>query len=332
MIRAQRKGAVPVFKSHTHHRKGPARFRSLDFGERNGYLTGVIIVIIHDPGRGAPLACISFCHPFCYKQQKELFIAAEGMYTGQFVFCRKVSSHRRNCLIHARTPDRHPLQQQAQCLSRLGRLQPPRPPISATLSLPWPPPASSATLVGGLGLPRSPMEASSSYGHLKLPPAALAISNSLGRLRSPRLRPPRSSLPPPIALAAFGRYGRSGSLQPSPAASSHSGHSDCSDSLRLSPTISAISDHLASSHLRPPPSTLATPAASNSLRPSRPSQPSLVPPALFGRLGPPRPSPAASVTLIGHLSLLPPPPVALRPSSCPSWRPSSRLSHRRRNH
>ena len=26
---------------HNHHRKGPARFRSLDFGERNGYLKGV---------------------------------------------------------------------------------------------------------------------------------------------------------------------------------------------------------------------------------------------------------------------------------------------------
>ncbi|KAJ6756221.1 60S RIBOSOMAL PROTEIN L8-1 [Salix purpurea] len=29
VIRAQRKGAGSVFKSHTHHRKGPARFRSL---------------------------------------------------------------------------------------------------------------------------------------------------------------------------------------------------------------------------------------------------------------------------------------------------------------
>ena len=26
---------------HNHRRKGPARFRSLDFGERNGYLKGV---------------------------------------------------------------------------------------------------------------------------------------------------------------------------------------------------------------------------------------------------------------------------------------------------
>ena len=25
---------------HNHHRKGPARFRSLNFGERNGYLKG----------------------------------------------------------------------------------------------------------------------------------------------------------------------------------------------------------------------------------------------------------------------------------------------------
>ncbi|KAB1669208.1 hypothetical protein E1A91_D05G360600v1 [Gossypium mustelinum] len=30
-----------------------------------------------------------FCHPFRYKKQKELFVAAEGMYTGQFVYCGK---------------------------------------------------------------------------------------------------------------------------------------------------------------------------------------------------------------------------------------------------
>jgi ribosomal protein L2 len=76
-----------VFKSHTHHRKGPARFRSLDFGERNGYLKGVVTDVIHDPGRGAPLAKVTFRHPFRYKHQKELFVAAEGMYTGQFVYC-----------------------------------------------------------------------------------------------------------------------------------------------------------------------------------------------------------------------------------------------------
>ncbi|KAE8655037.1 60S ribosomal protein L8 [Hibiscus syriacus] len=89
VIRAQRKGPGSVFKAHTHHRKGPARFCSLDFGERNGYLKGVVTEVIHDPGRGAPLARVVFRHPFRYKKQKELFVAAEGMYTGQFVYCGK---------------------------------------------------------------------------------------------------------------------------------------------------------------------------------------------------------------------------------------------------
>ncbi|THU54863.1 hypothetical protein C4D60_Mb11t00540 [Musa balbisiana] len=92
VIRAQRKGAGSVFRSHTHHRKGPARFRSLDFGERNGYLKGVVTEIIHDPGRGAPLARVTFRHPFRYKLQKELFIAAEGIYTGQFIYCGRKAS------------------------------------------------------------------------------------------------------------------------------------------------------------------------------------------------------------------------------------------------
>ncbi|KAA8524543.1 hypothetical protein F0562_010966 [Nyssa sinensis] len=82
IIRAQRKGAISVFNSHTHYRKGPARFWSLDFGERNGYLKGVITKIVHDSGRGAPLVRVTFRHPFRYKHQKELFIAAEGMYIG----------------------------------------------------------------------------------------------------------------------------------------------------------------------------------------------------------------------------------------------------------
>lgn len=57
--------------------------------ERKGYICGVVKEIIHDPGRGAPLARVSFRNPCQYKLQKELFIAAEGMYTGQFVFCGK---------------------------------------------------------------------------------------------------------------------------------------------------------------------------------------------------------------------------------------------------
>ncbi|XP_063386878.1 large ribosomal subunit protein uL2-like, partial [Cydia fagiglandana] len=47
----------------------------------------VIKDIIHDPGRGAPLAVVHFRDPYKLKTRKELLIAPEGLYTGQFVFC-----------------------------------------------------------------------------------------------------------------------------------------------------------------------------------------------------------------------------------------------------
>lgn len=43
--------------------------------------------IIHDPGRGAPLARVDFRDPYKFRHVKELFIAAEGMYSGQFIYC-----------------------------------------------------------------------------------------------------------------------------------------------------------------------------------------------------------------------------------------------------
>jgi len=89
VIRSQRKGAGSVFKSHNKHRKGAPKFRAIDFAERHGYIKGVIREIIHDPGRGAPLAQVVFRDPYKYKLRKELFLAAEGMYTGQFVYCGK---------------------------------------------------------------------------------------------------------------------------------------------------------------------------------------------------------------------------------------------------
>jgi len=88
-IRGQRKGAGGIFKSHVKHRKGAAKHRALDFAERNGYIKGVVKDIIHDPGRGAPLAKVVFRNPYHYKLDKQMFVAAEGMYTGQFVYCGK---------------------------------------------------------------------------------------------------------------------------------------------------------------------------------------------------------------------------------------------------
>ena len=89
VIRAQRKGRGSVFRAHNKHRKGAAKLRAVDYAERHGYIKGVVRDIIHDPGRGAPLAKVIFRDPYRYKQKTETFIASEGMYTGQFLYCGK---------------------------------------------------------------------------------------------------------------------------------------------------------------------------------------------------------------------------------------------------
>lgn len=48
VIRSQRKGAGSVFKSHSKHRKGAAKLRSVDFAERHGYIKGIIKVRFQD--------------------------------------------------------------------------------------------------------------------------------------------------------------------------------------------------------------------------------------------------------------------------------------------
>jgi len=89
VIRAQRKGRGGIFKSVTKHRKGAAKLRTLDYVERHGYIKGLVREIIHDPGRGAPLARVVFRDPYEYKLRKELMVAVEGIHTGQFVYCGK---------------------------------------------------------------------------------------------------------------------------------------------------------------------------------------------------------------------------------------------------
>ncbi|OZC07210.1 Ribosomal Proteins L2, RNA binding domain protein [Onchocerca flexuosa] len=86
-IRVQRKGPGGIFKAHNKHRKGAAKLRPVDYSERHGYIKGVVKTIMHDPGRGAPLALIEFRDPYRYKILKSTMIAAEGMHTGQFIYC-----------------------------------------------------------------------------------------------------------------------------------------------------------------------------------------------------------------------------------------------------
>ena len=97
VIRGQRKGAGGIFTARTRGKKGAAKLRALDYAERNGYIKGVVKDIIHDPGRRAPLAVVAFRDPYKFKLRKELFIATEGMHTGQFVYCGKKGTYQAIC-------------------------------------------------------------------------------------------------------------------------------------------------------------------------------------------------------------------------------------------
>jgi len=88
-IRAQRHGAGSVYKASVHKRLGPAALRPLDYGERRGFLRGVIRQISHDPGRGAPLAIVQFRHPYKYKKVTFQWPAPEGVHSGQYIHCGK---------------------------------------------------------------------------------------------------------------------------------------------------------------------------------------------------------------------------------------------------
>ncbi|RKO96595.1 hypothetical protein CXG81DRAFT_10564 [Caulochytrium protostelioides] len=87
VIRAQRKGAGGIFKAFTHKRQGAAQIRARDFAESHGYLRGLVKEILHDSGRGAPLARVVFSAPNKRGQESHLFIATEGMHTGQYIYC-----------------------------------------------------------------------------------------------------------------------------------------------------------------------------------------------------------------------------------------------------
>jgi large subunit ribosomal protein L8e len=88
-IRGQRKGVGTVFRSHVKLRKSKVQLRVLDYAERRGFIKGVIKDIVHEPGRGAPVAKVQFRNAYKFKKDNEHFVAAEGMYAGQFIYCGK---------------------------------------------------------------------------------------------------------------------------------------------------------------------------------------------------------------------------------------------------
>jgi len=89
VIRGCRRGKGSVFKAHTTGRKGPVGYKRQDYAERHGYAKGVVKDILHDPGRGAPVAKIQFKDAYRFQRVNSLVAAPEGLYTGQFVFAGK---------------------------------------------------------------------------------------------------------------------------------------------------------------------------------------------------------------------------------------------------
>merc|ERR1711913_91573 len=89
VIQCQRKGAGSIFTSRSNTRRGAAKMRSLDFAERQGFVKGLVKDIVHDPGRGAPLAKVQFKDPYKYRKVTETIVCPEGICTGQFIHCGK---------------------------------------------------------------------------------------------------------------------------------------------------------------------------------------------------------------------------------------------------
>jgi large subunit ribosomal protein L8e len=107
VIRCQRKGKVgSVYTTPKSKRVAPPRYRNLDFIEREGYVKGVVRAVLHDPGRGCPLIKVDFRDPYKYKHNTEYFLAAEGTYSGQYIFAgRKATVSTGNILPVNRIPE-----------------------------------------------------------------------------------------------------------------------------------------------------------------------------------------------------------------------------------
>jgi large subunit ribosomal protein L2 len=78
-IRVQRRGrGGPTFRAATHKRVAPARYPPTTKDTFEAVMKGVVEEILHEPGRGAPLALVRFENgETCYT------VVPEGVYVGQ---------------------------------------------------------------------------------------------------------------------------------------------------------------------------------------------------------------------------------------------------------
>ncbi|RLI21753.1 50S ribosomal protein L2 [Candidatus Bathyarchaeota archaeon] len=78
-IRVQRRGrGAPTWRASTHKRVAPAEYPPVMKSEIDAYVKAKVVDLVHDPGRGAPLAEIK-------TESGQVFytVAVEGMYKGQ---------------------------------------------------------------------------------------------------------------------------------------------------------------------------------------------------------------------------------------------------------
>eukprot|EP00606_Chrysophyceae_sp_TOSAG23-5_P001343 GSChrysophyteH2.ASY1.ANO1.568.1 assembled CDS len=70
VIRPQRKGKGSVFTAHTRLRIGQGvAHHHLTFAEREGYIKGVVKDIMHESGRGAPVAKVQYKDAYHYRKK-----------------------------------------------------------------------------------------------------------------------------------------------------------------------------------------------------------------------------------------------------------------------
>ena len=74
VIRGQRKGYGHGFVAHSAKRRGASAMRKRDITERYKRIKGVVKKIMHDPGRGAPLALIEFKNPIQLALVRQMLI------------------------------------------------------------------------------------------------------------------------------------------------------------------------------------------------------------------------------------------------------------------
>ena len=79
-ILVQRKGRGGTFTANTHKRRGRVRYKKLAPMDYEGVIRGRVLKLLHDPGRGAPLAQVLY-----QDGEYNLQIAAEGTSEGSVI-------------------------------------------------------------------------------------------------------------------------------------------------------------------------------------------------------------------------------------------------------